>query len=49
MLFILRFCDTEKPRVEFITVEMATDILFNRNCLLAVPSEKERHLQKSYK
>ena len=45
---MLWFCDTEKTRVEFVTVDMATDIMFIRACLLAVPSEEERQLQKNY-
>jgi len=29
---VVWFCATEKPRIELITVEMATDSLFNRDC-----------------
>jgi hypothetical protein len=40
---------TEMPRVVVITIDKDSNILFNRDCLLAVPSGKKRQLQMIYK
>jgi hypothetical protein len=40
---------TEMPRVLVIAIDKDSNIPFNRDCLLAVPSGEERQLQMIYK